>query len=380
MNVSAGFRNEGPTFNDGRREEKSYYVQAVLPLVSPYRLLTGAITVARLQTENRYGNELRYEQFLKYAYKIVDGWVGFNLHAKSEKNAYLYQDRGNSFLSLRGIARDFTVQPNILLTQYDSRFTDVLGFLAAYTRFKQDYFHTNFILGFGRNEDIPVGKRFTVTAGWINRIDTKRPYLGLDFQQQFFTEHNGYLNLFARMGGYWNKGRGEDIALLGGISYFTRLRKLKHPGWFSRHFLDVSGTYLYNPNLDDPLRLSSDYGIPFFNNTDYLPTMRGTVKAESVLYQTFSLAGFRFAPFGFAQFTYLKEIATNPFKGDIFSALGLGIRTRNENLVFGTMELRATYFPRVLGNMRTWNIRFTTDLSFRFQSQFLSAPDFVQVN
>jgi hypothetical protein len=78
--------------------------------------------------------------------------------------------------------------------------------------------------------------------------------------------------------------------------------------------------------------------------------------------------------------SYLKTIGQNVKTGDIYAALGGGARTRNENLVFGTIELKAYYYPRITGTMSQFNITLNTDLRFRYISQLIKRPDFVVVN
>ena len=90
--------------------------------------------------------------------------------------------------------------------------------------------------------------------------------------------------------------------------------------------------------------------------------------------------GFSFAPFVFTNLSYINEPNQTIAKGDVYSALGTGVRTRNENLVFGTMELRASYYPRTIGNMKVWNIIFNTALQFKYNSQLVKRPDFVLAN
>ena len=67
-------------------------------------------------------------------------------------------------------------------------------------------------------------------------------------------------------------------------------------------------------------------------------------------------------------------------KSDMFSAIGAGIRTRNENLTFGTFEVKGYYFPRQLPGMNEWRIEFNTDLQFKFNSTFIQEPDFITSN
>ena len=65
---------------------------------------------------------------------------------------------------------------------------------------------------------------------------------------------------------------------------------------------------------------------------------------------------------------------------DLFTAVGGGVRTRNENLVFGTIELKGFYFPRLNGNMRDWKIEVNSNIRFRFKSSFIRRPDFIIAN
>jgi hypothetical protein len=82
----------------------------------------------------------------------------------------------------------------------------------------------------------------------------------------------------------------------------------------------------------------------------------------------------------FVNSSYIKLIGEAVDKGSIYTALGLGCRTRNENLVFGTIELKAYYYPRTISNMTPLNVSLTTGLRFRYNSQLIRRPDFVQMN
>jgi hypothetical protein len=63
-----------------------------------------------------------------------------------------------------------------------------------------------------------------------------------------------------------------------------------------------------------------------------------------------------------------------------YSAVGGGVRTRNENLIFGTIELRGIYFPRISGDMNHWRIEINTKLRFKYNSSFIKKPDFIVTN
>ena len=53
--------------------------------------------------------------------------------------------------------------------------------LGSISIFRQDFYKTQYVYGFGRNEDVPEGVDFSLTGGWTNKNNRVRPYTGLDF-------------------------------------------------------------------------------------------------------------------------------------------------------------------------------------------------------
>jgi hypothetical protein len=380
VNLAVGYRNEAPTFNSGRREEKNLYIQGELPLVSPYHVWTGAFEIAHHFTENGYLPDSLYKSDFKYRYQILDAWVGYNIGARKQLQQN-FKSRFKKLIALRGVSRSFQDVPNLFKTLYNIGYSDLATVLGSFTIFEQDYYHTSFLYGFGRNEDVPEGFSMSFIGGWTNRNRVSRPYFGFDYQRNYFSRQKDYMNYIIRVGTYYNNGRFEDISLLTSLEYFTKLRRLGESKWYLRHFLSGSITQLAKTVLNDPLRLSSDYGIPQLNDPTIKASTRLTFNAQSVFYNTWKFVGFNFAPFLFANTTYLKTIGGPVKNGDIYTAIGGGVRTRNENLVFGTMELKAYYYPRPTPlNLNKWNVTFDTDLRFRYVSQLIKRPDFVVVN
>jgi hypothetical protein len=379
LNVSAGYENEAPAFNSGFREEKSLYLRGNLPLVSPYHTWTGAFEIADHFTENAYLPDSLYQSDFKYRYRIFDGWLGYNIGARKQLQQN-FKSRLKKLIALRLVNKEFDVIPNIYQLNYKIDYSDLTTILSSYTIFEQDYYHTNFLYGFGRNEDVPEGFSLTFTGGWTNRNNVSRPYLGFDYQRNYFSNKNNYFNYAVRFGTYYNHGQLEDISALTSIEYFTKLRKLGGSKWYLRHFINGSITQLARTYLNAPLLLSSDYGIPQLNNTNLKASTRITFNGSSVFYNTWKFVGFSFAPFTFTSVTYLKSIGANYKTGDIYTAIGGGVRTRNENLVFGTIELKAYYYPRLADSINQWNITLNTDVRFRYVSQLIKRPDFPVVN
>lgn len=379
INLTVGYQNQNPAFNTGYREEKALYIRTELPLVSPYHIFTGGLEVGQFYTANFYDTDSAYNTSQKYNYRIADAWIGYNIGARKQLTLN-FTSRKKKIISLRLIKRNFLDIPDINKRVYDSRYTDITGVISSFTIFKQDFYRTNFIYGFGRNEDIPIGYNLSFTGGWADRNNISRPYIGTDFQRNFLTKNKGYINMLIRGGGYYNNNSIEDLAVLASVDFFTKLRQLGGSTWYNRHFMNMSIAHQFNTNLNDPLFLSSIYGLPNVNNTGTFASSRYTFNEECVFYNTWKLVGFRFAPFVFANISFLNSGKSIFLNSDGYAAIGTGVRTRNENLIFGTIELKTYYYPRIVGVMSHWNITINSDIRFRYVTQLIRKPDFVQIN
>lgn len=379
LNLTIGIDKIKPTFNSGRREEYARYIKGDLPLVSPYHSFTGGFEFGKYESNNTYSSRLPYQQVYKYAFGMMDGWMGINIGAGLRVKDNL-QTRLRKFISFRAVSKRFSEIPDTAYKKYDILYSNIDAGLIAFNIFKQEYYHTSFIYGFGRNEDVPEGYSFSVISGLTQRNMRTRPYLGLDYERDYFTNQKNYTNFIIKLGGYLHNGSLEDISFLSSVNYFTSLRKLSNPKWSKRSFVQISATQQLNTILNEPLYLRSEFGIPTFKNDNIQAATRVSFNIESVYYNTVKYYGFSFAPFMFVNSSYIKLIGEDLQKGSIYTALGLGCRTRNENLVYGTIELKAYYYPRTISNMTPLNVSLTTGLRFRYNSQLIRRPDFVQMN
>lgn len=379
LNVTIGYDKIKPAFNSGRREEYARYIKGDLPLVSPYHSFTGGFEFGKYESNNTYATRLPYQYVYKYAYDMMDGWMGINIGAGLRVKDNL-QTRLRKFVSFRAVSKRFSEIPDSANIKYNIHYSNIDAGLIAFNIFKQEYYHTNYIYGFGRNEDVPEGYSFSVVSGITQRNLRARPYIGIDYERDYFTDQKNYTNFILKMGGYLYNGSLEDVSFLSSINYFTVLKKLSNPKWSKRNFVQISATQQLNTILNEPLFLRSEYGIPTFKNDNIQAATRVSCNLESVYFNRVKYYGFSFAPFVFVNSSYIKLIGESIQKGSIYTALGLGCRTRNENLVFGTIELKAYYYPRTISNMTPLNVSLTTGLRFRYNSQLIRKPDFVQMN
>ena len=382
----SGYQDYKYAFSSGRNEENIIYTRIEKPLVTPYFPTTGALEWSYQRTKNSYVGDSLYISDIKYAYYNIDGWYGYSLDNKRS----LYENkeiRVHKFVALRTFKQSFILMPGRYKDTFDFHYTNSTGILASINIFKQIFYKTNFIYGFGRIEDVPEGFSAALTGGYTSKQNDgyiikgniKRPYAGIDLTLANFRKKGLYVNYTFRVGGYFHGKRFEDADILFNIEHFTRLRKLSS-NWYNRVFMSTGITVQANQVLNTPLFLNSDFGLPYFNNGSLNSDLRGTVKAESVFYNTTKILGFRFAPFVFGDAILLKPSKYSLKYTDLFTAVGGGVRTRNENLVFGTIELKGFYFPRLNGNMRDWKIEVNSNIRFRFKSSFIRRPDFIIAN
>lgn len=373
-----GYQGYRLAFNSSRNEEATLYTRVEKPLVTPYIPTTGALEAAVYTTRNNYVSDSLYNSDVRYQYYTIDGWFGYSL----DNRRAMYNSREikvHRFMAIRGFMQHFTEKPQIAKTSFDYRFSNFAGGLVSINFFRQVFYKTNFIYGFGRSEDVPEGFNISLNSGFVNKQGRNRPYGGFDVQVTNIRDKGFYSSYTFRAGGYFYKKRFEDVDMLANADYFTRLGKISNT-WFHRGFISVGITAQANPVLNTPLFLSSEYGLPYFSNYMINADLRATVKGEGVFYNTKKVLGFRFAPFVFADASALKPSKENLGKTELYGAVGGGVRTRNENLVFGTVELRGYYFPRTNGDMRNWKVEINTNIRFRYRSNFISRPDFVIAN
>jgi hypothetical protein len=377
IDLYSGFKSYNRSFSDNKPEENSAYIGFIKPFIHPLMKFTYAAEASMNVTENLYNTDSVYRSDYKYRLGSVDAWIGWNL--SSGTKPLMAGKHYNWLLSGRILRHHFYERPGDYLDKYFYRYIDLKAGLTALTVFHQDYYRTRFLYGFGRFEDVPEGADASVVTGWTKSNDRVRPYGGLDLKRYFFTRHENYFNLGFKLGGYFYNSNIEDLGILASVNYFSRLRQLS-PNWKERFFLDGSVTKQINYALTEPLLINNEYGIDGYNNNNAGGDARITVKAESVFFSPWSVIYFHLAPFIFGQASAFHISEMGEKNSKIYSAVGGGLRIQNESLVFGTIEIRAAWYPEADFNNETWKIGFSTNVRFRYNKEFIKRPELLALN
>ncbi len=377
IDANIGFLNFDKTFNTRKREERVEFIRFVKPLVNPYMLWTYALNIEKHSSSNMFNTDSIFETELKYKYSLYDAWAGLNLSTRMISNENEFK-RLRYLLSARIVDQKFAEKPAIYTTKYFYPYADIFAVLGAASVFRLNFYKTQFIYGFGRNEDLPEGLDASFIAGWTRKQGRERPYAGFNLQHYSFTKYQSYFNYRLSAGSYLYKKKLEDISLLANLDFFSPLMPFGKK-WKQRTFLNASFGKQFNYLLDEPFLLESQYGLQDFKNNSQGGGLRANVKAETVFFSPWSILYFKFAPFVFGSATAFK-LHNDSARTKIYPAFGGGIRSRNESLIFGTIELRAVFFPKPdLFNNRIL-LQFNSNLRFKYIQNFIRRPEFVRVN
>jgi hypothetical protein len=333
-NIRKSFINLNVYFLNGLGE-KTYGFSLDRRFVSSATKYAGGISVRQMSTSVLINNN-PVPQPLKY--NLQDYWLSRSFLINKEKVSRF-------IIGARYTNNNVFNRPYILKDSYYSlqKYRMYLG-SAAFSI--QKYYKTNLIYSYGRTEDIPYGGLFKITLGReFNEFNEfrKRNYLGAEVAIGKSSKSLGYFYGSAGLASFVNGSQTKQGLLSLNLKYVSNL--ITAGNYMIRNFLYFDYTRGFDRNTDEFLIFNDNNGFSGFKNDSITGNQRFLVSLESVLFSPLNIYGFRFAFFGFTDFAFLS--GTNEIIGNGFAlaSIGLGIRIRNDNMVFNTFQLRIGFFP-----------------------------------
>jgi hypothetical protein len=357
-------------------DERAWFIRLDKPLYAPYAHLAGGFMIGNFESINVYHRPDSI--FYKYRYHTHDAWIGWNLGSDRFLSNTSVRDR--KFVALRYFRNDFDSVPyQVGKDRFNFRFNNRQAALASFTFFRQDFYKTNYIYGFGTTEDIPTGYNVAFTSGWYRQLYLDRPYAGVDANSFVVSKRGAFIQYFLRSGAYFRKGKFEDASVLIGASFYSPLFVFNAVK--IRQYVNFSYTRQFNQLGIDPLTINNVFGLRYFSGDSTVGSQRVTLHSETTFFLNYRFLGFKFAPFAFGDLSLLTPENRPSFdKASLYHGLGAGIRARNENLVFNTIELRMAYFPRKTQQNQSFKIMFNTGIQFRYNNIYVRQPDVIYLN
>ncbi len=373
IDASAGFTTINPDLRDATNDEHAIYFSLQRNLISQYTHIAGGVTAGVYKSYNSYFRPP--DIFYDYKYTVFDAWFGYNLGVKKFIQNQTRTDK--QFISLRYFNTNFQKTPYQVANKLNFRFNNREAWLAQFTFFKQEYYKTNYIFGFGTTEDIPYGYNIALTSGYYKQAYLSRPYAGIDANRYKIYVKGDIVQYFLRAGTFWNQGKVQDAAILFGASGFSRLFLFKN--FKLRQYEQLSFARQYNRTGLDPLSINNTFGIRYFRDDSVRGNQRISLHSETISFINYKAFGFKFSPFAFTDITGLTP-EKNFQKTGWYYGVGGGVRIRNENLVFRTTELRLVFFPRKANQSNSFTAFIRINIQFRYNSNYVREPDIIQLN
>lgn len=214
---------------------------------------------------------------------------------------------------------------------------------------RRAYYKNNLIYSFGRTEDVPHGMLAGLSYGYHEATDTARHFLALHYSSgRALIPSKGYLYLSGDIGSFFQKGNPEQGYLKLSGEYITPLINIGQSKM--RTFLELQ--YVTGLHRKQGEYLSIDENVNGLHRFEYRNTIRGLEKAvlktEQVFFTPMQPLGFKFAFFTFFDTAFLQKNEDHGlFSHTPYFSFGGGLRIRNDNLVFNTLQIRLSIMPRV---------------------------------
>ena len=378
ISVNAGVNQFGNNLANNVLSARKNYISVQRPILHPNSKWLGGIEYLETVNENVFPGKWDsiFDQQLNYNLKHKDIWVGYQLTRK-KRLIKINEDR--QFIQYRHLENIFNERPIDYLLQLDRNYQNLKADFFSYTIVRQSVYRTRYLYGLGRYEDLPIGRSLTWTTGRYTIEGNKAPYLGFKFEQFKLSKKDNYTHIITNVASSYMDKALQDFRLLVSLEQFSKLKYLNN-GFGYRQILNLSFTQTLKNKYNEALRINSIYGIPQLNREQIKGGTRISGNWESVLYNNRALWGFKSAPFVFGNITYIRTMGDPILKGDIYTAIGSGMRVRNENLVFGTIELKGCYFPRTNRQLSPWNFSLITNLRYKYNSNIVEKPNYVEIN
>jgi hypothetical protein len=372
VNVEAAYTTINRGISLGEENEKAWFVKLDRPLYTPNAHFAGGLEVSENTSHNVF--QKPDSLYRDYKYRLSDVWGGYNIGVRKQE-AYREDNRRRQFVALRYFNQHFVNKP--VLPAFDARYTNKEYLLGQYTWYKINFYRTNYIYGFGRTEDVPVGMMRKITSGPVRVDSLRRWYVGWEYNHWLVDKKANYWNYTVALGTNLYKKELQDNSAFLNISWFSRLftfQKFK-----LRQFADISYAGIFNHKVYEPLYINNGFGLDDFNTDSIIGLQRITAGAETHMFTRWKILGFNIGFFIFSKASLISPTEGNLLKGLFYPSVGGGVRARNENLVFGTIECRLTWFPRTAYDVNNITLKVSGNLRVRFTGSFVQAPWFAQL-
>jgi hypothetical protein len=244
--------------------------------------------------------------------------------------------------------------------------------LMQLTFFRQDFYKTQFVVGFGKTEYIPYGYRLSFTSGWESEMGIKRSYFGGEAAYNKVRTTGTILTYNVKLGSYWGNSTTEDGLISFDFSRYSKAYEIKRS--VVRHQTIIGYAAIVNQVLKRGIDIRDANGILGFLPDSLFGFQRIVASHETTIFIPMKVLGFRLAPVMRIDMALLKRDRRLLGTQNFFLGISSGLRARNENLIFNTIEVRFFYFPITVERLSNFALNITTNFRIKYPSNLVSKP------
>ncbi|HEX8548263.1 MAG TPA: hypothetical protein VF691_14975, partial [Cytophagaceae bacterium] len=299
--------------------------------------LTPGITFGggiNLNWNNVWNTPVKVDTSERIAYRQQDYWIGY---AASKPDAEEF--KGNRFLfSGRLIRTLYDIKP---IRYNRSGYYNSDFYLGSVGYFNRKFYKDNYIFRLGRTEDIPEGHLVSFTYGHQEAGSNSKNYYGMNATYCKFINHFGYLYGSVGIGSFRVKNDWQEGVQFARVLYYTPL--LNWGKWKHRTFIGVR--YTEGINNGGLITLDRESGFRGLSSGLLAGKTKMVVNLEFDVFPYFNIAGFKLGLLAFADFGWVANQSKLFDKKNFYPGYGIGLRIKNEHLVFNMFQILLTYYP-----------------------------------
>jgi len=270
-------------------------------------------------------------------YKLGDSWLGYAFLLNKQNPMKKMQ----LVLAARYCNVRFYDRSSLPDKEYYSNSNLFLGSISLS---KRNYVRDYLIYSYGITEDIPKGCLNEFIFGYDNNEFIKRLYTHLYLSTSNILPYSSaHLFVSAGFGSFYNAHKLEQGMFESHIKYISRLMPIGLQK--IRQFIQMDYMTGIKRFENEKIYLKDNLGLRGMHSYEIVGNRRLSVNSESVVFLKKAIADFHVAFFGFYDFGFIGSKNKLILAQDFYSGFGFGIRLRNENLVFRTLQLRLGFYP-----------------------------------
>ncbi len=239
---------------------------------------------------------------------------------------------------------------------------------------KQQYYRVSYLNEFGKTEDFPYGFLLKLTGGYSFAEFRDRTYTAIKAAYGGVLKRNSLYFLSAEYGTYFlNEKPHQEVfhAILNYAAPLIHFRK-NH----IRNILVIDYITGINMQPVQEIYLNNDHGIKGLKTNELKGQQRLYLHLESNLFTPINYYGFKMLFFVAADIGFIGD-NRGIFSNAMYGGYSLGIRIKNDYLVFGTFQFSFTFFPNAPTDTKGYIVDFSEMSDLRFHNFNIGAPSYV---